>query len=116
VVIFLSLVSADISGKESAQLIMTLNQDTIDLWVRTLSDSGVPATEIFQKNGFVKGRITQSATDTPVGFADIFNRNKTSSIKSNSKGEFILGPLEFPAALTIKIFSTGLQQDILKRK
>ena len=57
-----------------------------------------------QKEGFIKGRITQSATKAPVCFADIFNRNKTSFTKSNSNGEFILGPLEFPATLTIRKF------------
>ena len=60
--------------------------------------------KIFQKEGFIKGRITQSATKAPVCFADIFNRNKTSFTKSNSNGEFILGPLEFPATLTIRKF------------
>src|SRR5450759_396181 len=54
---------------------------------------------IFQKEWFIKGRIIQSATNAPVCFADIFNSNKTSFTKSNLKGEFILGPLEFPAAL-----------------
>jgi len=59
---------------------------------------------IFQKEGFIKGRITQSATNAPVCYADIFNSNKTSFSKSNSAGEFILGPLEFPASLTIRKF------------
>jgi hypothetical protein len=59
---------------------------------------------IFQKEGFIKGRITQSVTNAPVCFADIFNNNKTSFTKSNSKGEFVLGPLEFPAALRIRKF------------
>ena len=60
--------------------------------------------KIFQKEGFIKGRITQSATYAPVRFADIFNSNKTSFTKSNSKGEFILGPLKFPVTLRIRKF------------
>jgi hypothetical protein len=60
--------------------------------------------KIFQKEGFIKGRITQSDTNVPVCFADIFNSNKTSFTKSNSKGEFILDPLEFPATLRIRKF------------
>ncbi len=58
----------------------------------------------FQKEGFIKGRITQFTANTPVCFADIYNSNKTSFTKSNSKGEFILGPLEFPATLRIRKF------------
>jgi hypothetical protein len=59
---------------------------------------------IFQKEGFIKGRIIKSATNSPVCFADIFTGNKTSFTKSNSKGEFTIGPLEFPAALSIRKF------------
>ncbi len=67
--------------------------------------------KIFQKEGFIKGRIIQSATNAPVCFADIFISNKTSFTKSNSKGEFILGPLEFPASLRIKKF--GFEEETL---
>jgi hypothetical protein len=58
----------------------------------------------FPRGGYIKGRITQSGTNTPVCFADIFISNKTSFTKSNSEGEFILGPLGFPVALTIRKF------------
>lgn len=54
--------------------------------------------------GFIKGRITQYVTNAPVCFADIFNISKTSFIKTNSNGEFILGPLEFPTTLKIRKF------------
>lgn len=60
--------------------------------------------KIFRKEGYIKGRITQFAANAPVCFADIFNSNKTSFTKSNSKGEFILGPLELPASLRIRKF------------
>jgi len=59
---------------------------------------------IFQKEGFIKGRVTQFTPNAPVCFVDLFNSNKTSFTKSNSKGEFILGPLEFPATIRIRKF------------
>ena len=58
----------------------------------------------FQKEGFIKGRITQLTTNAPVCFADILNSNKTSFTKSNSNGEFILGALVFPSVLRIRKF------------
>ncbi len=64
-----------------------------------------------QKKGFIKGRLTELNKKAPVCFADIFNQSKTSFTKSNSKGEFILGPLEFPASLTIRKF--GFKEDTL---
>ena len=79
-------------------------QEPIELRAGTFSDSTFPATEIFQKKGFIKGRLTEINKNFPVCFADIFNSNKTSFAKSNSKGEFILGPLEFPASLRIRKF------------
>src|SRR5664280_2736423 len=60
--------------------------------------------ERFQKKDFIRGRLTELNTNSPICFADIFNSNKTSFTKSNSKGEFILGPLKFPASLRIRKF------------
>jgi hypothetical protein len=54
--------------------------------------------------GFIKGRVIQSTTKSPICFANICNSNKTLFTKSNSKGEFIVGPLEFPAVLKINKF------------
>ena len=70
--------------------------------------------KIFQKEGFIKGRITQFVTKEPVGFADIFNSSKTSFTKSNSDGEFILGQLEFPASLRIRKFGFKEETVIIK--
>jgi len=57
-----------------------------------------------QKEGFIGGRIIEYSANNPVCFADIFTINKTSYTKSNSKGEFVLGPLHFPAALRVRKF------------
>ena len=61
--------------------------------------------------GFIKGRVIQSSSFSPVCFADIFNSNKTSYAKSNSKGEFILVPIEFPVELKIRRF--GFKEETL---
>jgi len=89
VILFLSIIiCADLSGQQST----------------LLSDSTFPASERFQNKGFIRGRLAELKTNTPVCFADIFISNKTSFTKSNSKGEFILGPFEFPATLRIRKF------------
>jgi hypothetical protein len=103
-VVFLFIVSSDLPGQKSTQLVQSSNLETIYMQLGSLSDSTFQATERFQKKGFIKGRITQFSANAPVCYADIFNINKTSFTKSNSKGEFILGPLEFPASLKIRKF------------
>ena len=60
--------------------------------------------QTYPKEGLIKGRITEFTENAPVCFADIFNINKTAFTKSNSKGEFVIGPLEFPATLKIRKF------------
>jgi hypothetical protein len=67
--------------------------------------------EIFQEEGYIRGSITESVTNAPVCFADIFNSNKTSITKSNSEGDFSLGLLEFPATLRIRKF--GYKDEIV---
>ncbi|MGD0756289.1 MAG: hypothetical protein ABR927_14650 [Bacteroidales bacterium] len=104
VVLFLYIVSVDLSGQKSTQLIQPSKQETIELRTGTLSDSTFPATEIFQKKGFIKGRLVKLKTNSPVCFANVSCSDKTSFTKSNFKGEFILFPHEFPATLKIRKF------------
>ena len=58
----------------------------------------------FLREGFIKGRITQTGTNTPVCFADISCSDKTSFTKSNSRGEFILDQAGFPATIKVRKF------------
>ncbi|MGD0755142.1 MAG: hypothetical protein ABR927_08795 [Bacteroidales bacterium] len=103
-VLFLSIVSVDLSGQKSTQLIQSSRQETIELRTGTLSDSTFPPTEIFQKKSFIKGRLVKLKTNSPICFADISCSDKTSFTKSSFKGEFILFPHEFPATLKIRKF------------
>jgi hypothetical protein len=76
----------------------TLNKEASFYLNSSFQENTIP------RKDFITGRIVQSVTNTPVRFADIFTSNKISFTKSNSEGEFILGPLQFPAALTIRKF------------
>ncbi len=53
---------------------------------------------------YTKGRVTQNETNTPVCFADITCSNQAFYTKSNSRGEFILDQIEYPATLKIRKF------------
>jgi hypothetical protein len=114
ILLFLSIISIDLSGQKSTQLIQPLKQEPFELRTGTLSDSTFPATEISQKKGFIKGRLTELNKNSPVCFADIFNSNITSYTKSNAKGEFILGLLEFPTFLRIRKFGFKEETIIIK--
>jgi|NGEPerStandDraft_6_1074524.scaffolds.fasta_scaffold100599_1 hypothetical protein len=92
VVLFLSLISVDISGQKSTQLIQPSKQEPIELEAGTLSDYTIQPNEIFQKIGFIKGHLVKMKTNSPVSFADITSSDKTLFAKSNSKGEFLLSP------------------------
>jgi hypothetical protein len=58
----------------------------------------------FQKKGFIKGRLTELNTYSPICFADISTRNNKFGTKSNTRGEFLLFPNEFPTTLRISKF------------
>jgi hypothetical protein len=104
VVLFLSLISVDISGQKSTQLIQPSKQEPIELEAGTLSDYTIQPNEIFQKIGFIKGHLVKMKTNSPVSFADITSSDKTLFAKSNSKGEFLLSPGVFPTILKIRKF------------
>jgi hypothetical protein len=96
VILFLSIIiCADLSGQQST----------------LLSDSTFPATERFQKTGFIKGRLTELKTNTPVCFADISTRDNKLVTKSNTRGEFMLFLNEFPVTLRINKF--GLKEETI---
>jgi hypothetical protein len=97
IIFILSSGSCDLSGALNCKSLFYLNSSS--------------HYKIIQKEGFIKGRITQSATNAPVCFADIYNGSKTFFTKSNTKGEFILGPIEFPATLKIRKF--GFKEEIV---
>jgi hypothetical protein len=95
----------DFSIKKSNHFInKSLLKGLIVLLLSIVSSDLHGITGLFKEKGFIKGRIIQSSSKASVCFADIFNSNKTSFTKSNSKGEFILGPLEFPSVLSIRKF------------
>jgi len=60
--------------------------------------------ERFQKKDFIRGRLTELNTNSPICFADITSSDKTLFAKSNSKGEFLLSPGSFPTTLKIRKF------------
>src|SRR5450759_39388 len=60
--------------------------------------------ERFQKKGFIRGRLTELNTNSPICFANISTRNNKSVTKSNTRGEFLLFPNEFPTTLRISKF------------
>ena len=104
VILFLAIVSVDLPGQESTQLIQSAKRETIELRAGTLSYSTLQATERFQEKGLIKGWITDLKTNSPISFADISCSDKTSFTKSNIRGEFLLFPPEFPATLRISKF------------
>jgi CarboxypepD_reg-like domain len=53
---------------------------------------------------FIRGRITDLKTNSPICFADISTRNNKFGTKSNTRGEFLLFPNEFPTTLRISKF------------
>src|ERR1035437_3042263 len=96
VILFLSIIiCADLSGQQST----------------LLSDSTFPATEKFQKTGFIKGRLTELKTNTPVCFADISTRDNKLVTKSNTRGEFILFLNKFP--VTLRINKLGFKEETI---
>jgi hypothetical protein len=113
-VLFLSIVSSDLPGQESAQIIQQSNQETIKLRSGALSDSTFPVTEIFQKKGFISGQLSELNTKSPICFADISTIDNKLVTKSNTRGEFVLFPNEFPATLRISKFGFKEKTIILK--
>ena len=103
-VLFLSIISIYLCGQKSDQLIQPSKQETILLRAGTLFDSTFPATEIFQKKGFIKARLVKIKSNSPICFADISSSDKTLFAKSNSKGEFLLSPIIFPTTFKIRKF------------
>ena len=65
----------------------------------------------FQKKGFIKGRLTELNTNSPICFADISTRDNRLVTKSNTKGEFLLFPNEFPVTLKIRKF--GFRNELI---
>ena len=103
-VLFISIISVDLSGQKSNQLIQPSMQETIKLRAVTFSDSTFPSNKIFQKVGFIKGSLVKIKTNAPICFADISSSDKRLFAKSNSKGEFLLSPIIFPTTLKIRKF------------
>jgi hypothetical protein len=65
------------------------------------------------RSPFIRGRVTELNTNSPVCFADISSNDKTLFTKSNSKGEFLLSPLVFPTTLKIRKFGFKEETTIL---
>src|SRR5664280_2146868 len=108
-VVFLFIVSSDLPGQKSTQLIQSSNLKTIDVQPGSLSVSTFQATERFQKKGFIRGQLSESNTKSPICFADISNKDNTLVTKSNTRGEFLLFPNDFP--ITLKISKFGFKEE-----
>ena len=113
VVILLFIVPADLPGQISGQLIQPSNHEITELRTAALSGSAFPVNETFQKKGSVKGRLTELNTKSPICFADISTIDNTLVTKSNSRGEFLLFPNEFPATLRINKFGFKEEKVVL---
>ena len=100
IVSFLSIISNNLSG----QIIQHSKQKAIDLRAGTLSDSTFQANEIIQKKGFIKGRLNELNTNSPICFADISTRDNRLVTKSNTRGDFLLFTDKFPVTLKISKF------------
>jgi hypothetical protein len=110
-VVFLFIVSSDLPGQKSTQLIQPSKQKTIYLRAATLSDSTFQATERFQKKDYIKGQLTELNTNSPICFADISTRDNKLVSKSNTRGEFLLFPNDFP--ITLKISKFGFKEETI---
>jgi hypothetical protein len=60
----------------------------------------------------VKGRIIDSKTNLPVFYADITCCDKSLLTKTNSRGEFMFLPSEFP--VTLRIRKAGYKDEYVK--
>src|ERR1035437_2964394 len=67
--------------------------------------------ERFQKKGFIRGLLFESNTKSPICFADISTRDNKLVSKSNTRGEFLLFPNEFP--ITLKINKFGFKEETI---
>jgi hypothetical protein len=103
-VLFLSLVSSDLPGQKSTQIIQQSKQETIKLRSGALSDSTFPVTEIFQKKGIIRGQLSELNSNSSICFADISTIDNELVTKSNTRGEFLLFPNEYPITLRISKF------------
>jgi hypothetical protein len=65
--------------------------------------------ERFQKKDFIRGRLTELNTNSPICFADISTRDNKFVSKSNKRGEFLLFPNDFP--ITLKISKFGFKEE-----
>jgi hypothetical protein len=103
-ILFLSTITTGLSVHGSTYMIQPSKQEFVESGVSTLYDFTLPTSELYHNAGFVRGRVVKLKTNTPICFASIFSSDKTSITKSNSRGEFLLFPVEFPATLRISKF------------
>jgi hypothetical protein len=103
-VIFLLTLASSLSVYGSAYLIQSSKQETVVQGGGSLTDFTLPPKELYQNKDYVKGRLVNLKTNSPICFADISSSDKTSFTKSNSKGEYQLFSLKFPATLKIRKF------------
>ncbi|MGC1392138.1 MAG: hypothetical protein WA816_13970 [Bacteroidales bacterium] len=97
-------VTPGISGRGPSVLIHSSRQDNVMHGAAHLTDLTLAYKELYQNKGYVKGRLVKIKTNSPINFADISSNDKTLFTKSNSKGEFLLSPLIFPATIKIRKF------------
>ena len=92
----------DLSIQETTQLIQPSKHESIYLKPVSFSDSLPSTNGMSQKTGYIKGRLTELNSNSPISFADISDKDKSLVAKSNSEGEFLLFPTEFPATFRIR--------------
>jgi hypothetical protein len=109
--LFMFYISTVLYGQKSSLQIQPSQQETVELRSDTILNSTFPANELFQKRGFIVGRLVKLNTNTPICFADISSKDKPLLMKSNSKGEFLLSPGVFPTTLKIRKF--GYQDETI---
>ena len=107
ILLSLFIASSDLFGQESTHINQQTKQEIVSMSTGPLACSTFPVSKVLQKKGFVRGKISELNTNSPVCFADISTINNELITKSNSKGEFQLIPNNFP--LTLKIRKFGYQ-------
>jgi hypothetical protein len=110
-VLFILTFAKGLSVDGSPYLLQPSKQELVEFAACALYDFTIPSAELYHNSGVVKGRLVKLKTNSPVCFADIYSSDRTSFTKSNSKGEFLLSKVVFPAKLKIRKF--GFYEDII---
>jgi hypothetical protein len=107
-VLFISIVSPNLSGRESVRLNQPSNLNSVK---PPSSDTTVAAGDIFRNKGYIKCILINLNSALPVCYADISSSNNRIVAKSNASGEFLLLLNEIPVTLRINKF--GYKEKII---